>query len=232
MNENSVLPLFWKHVFHIYFLWTYVWAEKIKTCKYISKQNPRLLLILGPLIHYSLLNNPCQSSCSLNFTVTSFGITHASFYCFRLIAMLYRNYWLIFLTPKIIKFTSPLRKWRYRSRAKRNTVSTFRWWNVATDRCESFKEIDGQIKNLMRNCFYFEMMIGSWYCSRVLKRNWWTAGEVKEKPFLLCDDDLLLLPEQSPWRKLMDSWRTEGETLATLRWWSVAADGSPSFKDI
>ena len=53
INEKSVLPLFWKHVFHIYFWWTYVSAERIKTCEYISKQNPRSLLILGPLIHYS-----------------------------------------------------------------------------------------------------------------------------------------------------------------------------------
>ena len=35
--------------------------------------------------------------------------------------------------------------------------------------------------------------------------------------FLLCDDELLLLPEQSPLSKLMDRWRTEGENISTLR---------------
>ena len=43
---------------------------------------------------------------------------------------------------------------------------------------------------------------------------------------------MLLLAEQSPSRKLMERWRTEGENLSTLRWWSVPADGSPSFNDI
>ena len=198
-----------------------------------------------------------------------------------------------FLTQKIIKVTSPSRTWRYRSRAKRNTVSTFRWWTVAADRCESFKQIDGQIKNLMRNCFYFEMMICCCKQMRVLQINWWTGGEreeetvstlrwwlvadtgaesfkqidgqlenwrrkscyfammicccwwisviqghlgtgrePKETLLLLCNDDLLLLMDLRPSKTFRDRSRTKGNTPSTLRWWSVAADGSPSFKDI
>ena len=54
---------------------------------------------------------------------------------------------------------SPSRKWRYRSRAKRNTVSTFRSSTVATDECASFKQVDAEIKNPRRNTLYFAMMI-------------------------------------------------------------------------
>ena len=35
-----------------------------------------------------------------------------------------------------------------------------------------------------------------------------------------------------PSRKLMDRSRTKGETLSTLRWWTVAADRFASFKEI
>ena len=65
----------------------------------------------------------------------------------------------------------------------------------------------------------------------VLQKNWWTGEQPKEELFLICDDDLLPLMDLRPSRTLRDRWRTEGETLCTLRWWSVAADGSPSFKD-
>ena len=88
------------------------------------------------------------------------------------------------------------------------------------------------MKNLRTNCFYFGMMICCCKQKRVLQTNWWTGREQKEKMFLLCDDDLLLLMDLGPSRTLMDRWRTEGENVSTLRWWSVAADGSPSFKDI
>ena len=66
----------------------------------------------------------------------------------------------------------------------------------------------------------------------VLQKNWCTGEQPKEELFLLCDDDLLLLMDVRPSRTSRDRWRTEGETVFTLRWWSVAADGSPSFKDI
>ena len=75
----------------------------------------------------------------------------------------------------------------------------------------------------MMNCCSWSMC--------VLSGNWWTGGEPKEELFLLCDDDLLLLMDLRPSRTLRDRSRTEGGTVSTLRWWSVAADGSPSFKD-
>ena len=89
-----------------------------------------------------------------------------------------------------------------RSRTPGENVSTLRWWNVASDGCASFKQIDGQVENRRRKCFFF------------------------------CDDELLLLPEQSPLSKLMDRSKSKGENVYNLWWWSVAADGSPSFKDI
>ena len=124
------------------------------------------------------------------------------------------------------------RKWRDRSRAKRNTVYTFRWWTVASDRCASFKQIDGQIKNWKRICLYFAMMIRCCIQMWVLQTNWWTSREPKQKLFLLCDDDLLLQTDVSPSNKLMDKSRTEAETLSTLRWWSVAANRCASFNEI
>ena len=77
--------------------------------------------------------------------------------------------------------------------AEGNTVSTLGWWTVASGRCASFKQIDGQIKNRRRNCLYFAMMICCCWWIFVLQGNWWTGRELKEKMFLLCDDDLLLL---------------------------------------
>ena len=152
----------------------------------------------------------------------------------------------IFLTQKIIKVTylycvhdvlletdaSPSSKWRDRFGSKWNTVSTFRWTIIATDPCAFFKEIDGQVENLRRNCFYFAMMILCCKQMWVLQTNQWTGQEPKDTLFLLSDDDPLLQTDVSPSNKLMDRWRTKGETVYILRWWSVAADASPSFKDI
>ena len=50
--------------------------------------------------------------------------------------------------------------------------------------------------------------------------------------FLLCDDDPLLETDAIPSNKLMDRSRTEGETVYTLRWLSVAANRRESFKQI
>ena len=97
---------------------------------------------------------------------------------------------------------------------------------------ESLKEIDGQVANRRRKSFYFAMMICCCWCISVLQGHLGTSREPKEKMFILCDDDPLLQTDSSPSNKLMDRWRTEGENVSTLRWWSVAADGSPSFKDI
>ena len=127
---------------------------------------------------------------------------------------------------------SPPRKWRDRSRAKWNTVSTLRWWTVAADGSASFKEIDGQIEKRRKPCFYFEMINCCRWSTCVLSAIWWTDQKPKQKLFLLGDVDLLLQTEVSPSKKLMDRWRTEGDPVSTLRIWSVAADGSPSFKDI
>ena len=96
----------------------------------------------------------------------------------------------------------PLRKLMDRSRTEGETVSTLRWWSVAAKRCESFKQVDGQIKNPRR------------------------------KLFLLCNDDPLLETDASPSNKSMDRSRNEGETVSTLRWWSVPADQCASFKQI
>ena len=97
---------------------------------------------------------------------------------------------------------SPSNKFSDRSRTKGKTLSTFRGWSLAATGAESLKEIDGQVKNR------------------------------KRKLFLLCDDDLLPLMDLRPSRTSRDRSRTGGEIVSTLRWWSVAADGSPSFKDI
>ena len=127
---------------------------------------------------------------------------------------------------------SPSRKWRDKSRGKRKTVSTLRWWSVAADGSPSFKEIDGQVENGRRNFFYFAMMIRCCWWISVLQGHLGTGREPKEKLFLICDDDPLLLMDLRPSRTFRDRSRTEGETVSNLRWWSVSADGSPSFKDI
>ena len=124
------------------------------------------------------------------------------------------------------------RKWRDRSRAKRNTVYTFRWWTVASDRCASFKQIDGQIKNRKRNCLYFAMMICCQWSIFVVQTNWCTDREPKEKIFILFHDDLLLQTDVSPSNKLMDRSRTERENVSTLRWWSVPVNRCESFNEI
>ena len=87
---------------------------------------------------------------------------------------------------------------------------------------QSFKEIEGQVENRRRNCFYFAMMICCCWWISVLQGHLGTGGEHKEKLFLLCDDDLLLQTDVSPSGKLMDRWRTEGDTDSTLGWWSVS----------
>ena len=126
----------------------------------------------------------------------------------------------------------PSNKLMDRSKMEGDSVSTFRWSTVGAHRCASFKEIDGQLKNRRRKCFYFAMMIRCCKQMRVLQTNWWTVREPKGKIFLLCDDDPLLQTDASPSNKLMDRWRTNLENVFTLRWRSVAADRSPSFKDI
>ena len=119
-----------------------------------------------------------------------------------------------------------------RSTAKWNTLSTFRWWTVTADGCASFKEIDGQINNLRKHCFYFVMMICCCWWISVLQGHLMTDQERKEKLVLLCSDDPLPLMDVRPSRTFRDRSRTEGETGSTLRWWSVAADGCASFKQI
>ena len=89
----------------------------------------------------------------------------------------------------------PLSKLMDRSRTEGETVSTLRWWSVADSGAESFKEIHGQVENRRRKCFYFAMMIRCCWWMCVLQANWWTGKEPKEKMFLLCDDDLLLLTD-------------------------------------
>ena len=92
--------------------------------------------------------------------------------------------------------------------------------------------MDAQVENLRRKFIYFAMMICCCYWSTVLQGNLRTGGEPKEKLFLLCDDDPLLQTDASPSNKLMDRSTTQGETVVTLQWWSVAATGAESFKQI
>ena len=119
-----------------------------------------------------------------------------------------------------------------RSRTEGEKFSTLRWWSVAANRCESFKQVDGQIKNPRRHCFYFAMMIRCWKQMWVLQTNWWTDQEPKEKLFVLCDDDLLLLMDLRPSRTFRDRSRTEGETVYNFWWSTVATDRCASFKQI
>ena len=113
-----------------------------------------------------------------------------------------------------------------------DSVSTLPQWSVAATRRKSFKVIHGQVENLRRHCFYFAMMICCYRWISVLQRLLGTGGQPKEKMFLLCDDDPLLQTDVRPSNKLMDKSRTEGETVYTLRWWSVAANRCESFKQI
>ena len=63
INEKSVLPPFWKDVCYIYFHWTYVSADKIKTCTYSGALSICFNLALGEyklssmLRQYSLLKD-------------------------------------------------------------------------------------------------------------------------------------------------------------------------------
>ena len=126
----------------------------------------------------------------------------------------------------------PLSKLMDKSTTERENVSTLQWWSVAANRFESFKQIDGEFENLKRKCLYFALMICCRWSMCVLYANWWRGGEPKEKLLLLCDDDLLLQTDVRPSNKLMERSRTEGETVSTLQWWTVAADLFASFKEV
>ena len=117
-------------------------------------------------------------------------------------------------------------------RTQGENVSTLRWWNVASDRCASFKQIDGQVENTRRKCFYFAMMKCCLWWMSVLQTIWWTGREHQEKMFLLCDDEMFPLMDVRPSNKLMDRSRTEGENVSFLRWWTVAATRAESFRQI
>ena len=116
----------------------------------------------------------------------------------------------------------PSRTFRDRWRTEGDIVSTLRWWFLAPTRAESFKEIDGQVENRRRNCFYSAMMICCCWWISVLQGYLGTGRKPKEKMFLLCDDELFPLIDVRPLNKLMEKSRTEGEIVYTLRWWSVA----------
>ena len=80
--------------------------------------------------------------------------------------------------------------------------------------------------------FLLAMMKCCLWSMCVLQTNWWRGREPKEKLFLLCDDELLVLMDIRPSKKLMDRSRTERENVSTLPWWTVAATGAESFKPI
>ena len=124
----------------------------------------------------------------------------------------------------------PSRTFRDWSRTEGKTVSTLRWWSVATDRCGSFQQVDEQVENWKRHCFYFAMMICCCKQMPVLHTNWWTGREPKETLFLLFDDELLLQTELSPLSKWTNFPYAKGVSASTLSWWYVGGDGSPSYK--
>ena len=125
------------------------------------------------------------------------------------------------------KDSSPSNKLMDMSRTKGENISTLRWWSVATDRCGSFQQVDGQVENRKRGCFYFAMMIC--WCKQmpVLHTNWWTGREPKETLFLLFDDELLLQTELSPLSKLNEfsiSKRSVCFYIVVMicRWWWIS----------
>ena len=83
------------------------------------------------------------------------------------------------------------------------------------------------------SCLYFAVIICC--CKQMCVLQGQIDGQVentKEKMFVLCDDEMLLLIDVRSFQgTFTDRSKTEGETVCTLRWPSVAADGSPSFKD-
>ena len=120
--------------------------------------------------------------------------------------------------PLLQTDASPSNKLMDRSRSERENVSTLRWWSVAANRCQSFKQIDGQVEKRKRNCFYFAMMICCCWWISVLLGYLGTGRELKEKMFLLCDEYLLPLIDVRPLNKLMDRSLTEGESVLFIKY--------------
>ena len=116
---------------------------------------------------------------------------------------------------------SPSNKLMDRSRTDRGSVYTLWRWSVAATGAESLKEIDAQVEKWRRKCLYFAMIICCCKQMSVLQGHFGTCREPKEKMFLLCNDDPLLLMDLHPSRRFTDRSRTKGETVSTLRWWSV-----------
>ena len=132
--------------------------------------------------------------------------------------------------PLLQTDVSPSNKLSDRWRTEGENVSTLRRWSVAATGAESLKEIDGQVANRRRNCFYFAMMICSRWWISVLQGHLGTCREQKEKLLLLCNDDLLLLVDLRPSRAFRDRSRTEGVTDSTSGSSSVSVIRCKSFK--
>ena len=94
---------------------------------------------------------------------------------------------------------NPSRKWRDRSRGKRNIVSTLRWWTVAYDGCSSFKQTDGQVEKIRKKYLYFAMMICCCWWISVLQGHLGTGGERKQWLIVLWADDVFPWSDASPW---------------------------------
>ena len=125
---------------------------------------------------------------------------------------------------------SPSNKLMGRSRTDRGSVSTLRRWSVAATGAESLKEIDGQVANRRRKCFYFAMMIRCCWWISVLQGHLGKCREPKEKLFLLCDDDPLLLMDLRPSRTFTDKSRTEGENREAKEKIFLLCDDDPFLK--
>ena len=122
MNEKSVIQLFWKDVFHNYFQYTYVSAEKIKTCEYIQA-----------LSMFQFSTGWLQ--CILNFT----SIPSFSYFCtFKTCStQIECNLFVMYRSLNLLLVIF------FNTKNNKSYVSVLCSWCLAGNRCKSFKEMEG-----------------------------------------------------------------------------------------
>ena len=116
----------------------------------------------------------------------------------------------------------PSRKLMDRSRTEGENLSTLRWWTVAADRCASFKEIDGQVENRRRKCFYFAMMVSCcWWIVRpssTFRDRLRTAGAIDSTLALMISFHNRMDIANMPFKHISGTCRaTAGSNNSTLR---------------
>ena len=121
----------------------------------------------------------------------------------------------------------PSNKLMDRSRTEGENISFLRWWTVAATRAESFRQIDGQVENWRRNCFYFSMMICCCWWISVLQGYLGTGGEQKQRLIVLWADDVFPWSDASPWSYFVQWFITKGPSVPEILLWFVAASRSP-----